>query len=160
MLYAHYEGFSKFCLTRFYEEASERLYSCSPLPLETLALALSDDIRNLRKLPQSDVISTMQSFADYIDRKQPIFPDVDTQSNLWPGVLKKLLNQADVSSDFIDEYRSKINNLFSKRNKIAHGENSFIKETSYYLECESIILDLMYMIAYRIDERLETQPYS
>lgn len=89
----------------------------------------------------------------------PRFPEVDTQSNLWPSVLIELLEVADLSSEKVREHERKLITLVSRRNKIAHGENNIITEVGYYKTYEDAVYDVMYDLAIQVDNRLSLPPY-
>ncbi|UWR59101.1 MAE_28990/MAE_18760 family HEPN-like nuclease [Phaeobacter inhibens] len=160
MLYAHYEGFSKFCLTVFYDEAAKRLSDCKDLPSKTKALALDRHIKKLKNLPALEMLNEMEALPGYLEATKPMFPEVDTKSNLWPNVMQELLADADIMIDTVSSNTSKLKTLVSRRNDIAHGQQNFINEVDYYLTYESAVYDVMYHLAYSIDERLNNAPYN
>jgi hypothetical protein len=160
LLYAHYEGFSKFCLTVFYDEATRRLADCDALPLRTKALALNKDLKKLRSLVSFEMLGEMEAFPDRVRTTKPAFPEVDTKSNLWPNVMQELLLDADIIIDAIDSHAAKLRTLVSRRNDIAHGKQNLINEVDYYLTYEDAVYDVMYHLAYSIDARLGEAPYT
>lgn len=160
LLYAHYEGFCKFCLTKFYDEAAKRVPECKSLPHETMAYATSRRLAELRGLPLAEFLREVQNFTDYLEFTKPSFPEVDTKSNLWPNTLKGLLVDADILLDAIDKNAVKIKTLVARRNEIAHGQRNLIPEVDYYMTYEDAVYDVMYNLAYSIDERLANAPYN
>ncbi|WP_230432384.1 MAE_28990/MAE_18760 family HEPN-like nuclease [Xanthomonas campestris] len=105
------------------------------------------------------ILQNIENFSHLHLIKAPVFPEVDTKSNLWPNVLIDLMNSADLRSDKVEENRSKLHTLVARRNKIAHGENSVIPEFSYYKSYEDAVYDVIYDLAYQIADRLQTAPY-
>jgi len=160
MLYAHYEGFCKNTLTAFYDVISRSGISCRDLPQSTKLFAVENNLRRLKNLPNGDFLDEIVNFHSSHLSVSPEFPDVDTQSNLWPNVLIKLLEAADLSTEKASEHEIKLNTLVSRRNKIAHGENNLIAEVKYYLTYESAVYDIMYDLAIQVDSRLSLPPYS
>lgn len=160
LLYAHYEGFAKFCLTKFFDEASSRLLNCETLPSQTLAFAASSHINKLKSLPLPEAIAEIKGFPDYLESTKPAFPEVETKSNLWPHVMQELLAQADIVIDCVDSHAVKLKTLVSRRNDIAHGQYSLVSDVSYYLTYEQAVYDIMYHLAYSVEERLNQAPYS
>jgi hypothetical protein len=63
LLYAHYEGYTKFCLTLFFDRAARLIESCAPLPQKTKEYALFSEIKRIRSLPAADFLHTL-AFAD------------------------------------------------------------------------------------------------
>lgn len=159
MLYAHYEGFIKNTLTVFYDEAAKAAIKCEYLPLITKAFALRDALKSLRNLPYDDLLNTIEDFQKEHLENTPKFPDVDTQSNLWPNVLIDLLKTADLNTNVVEKNEAKLRTLVSRRNSIAHGEKNFINEVSYFREFEEMVYEVLYDVALQIDYRLSQPPY-
>ena len=155
LLYAHYEGFVKFCLTLFYDELQALTQECKSLPPATRAFALSKTLKQMRNDTSNDMLSKIESFADDHLSTPPKFPEVSTDSNLKSQVLAKLLETADLDFDIITKHEAKVNTLVSRRNEIAHGEKNFISETSYYISFEEVVYEIMYDLALSVIERLD-----
>lgn len=160
MLYAHYEGFCKEALTIYFDAVNRSGAVCSVLPLPTKLYALAKELTTLRHLTNQVLLSKILDFSASHLNVSPNFPEVDTQSNLWPNVLIDLLEIADLSSDKVREHEIKLKTLVGRRNEIAHGKNNLISEVSYYLTFETAVYDVMYDLALQIDHRLTMPPYS
>ncbi|WP_065327179.1 MAE_28990/MAE_18760 family HEPN-like nuclease [Tritonibacter mobilis] len=160
MLYAHYEGFSKFCLTVFYDEASKRMSDCEALPPRTKALALDKQLKRLKSLPSLEMLYEMEAITDQVKALKPDFPEVDTKSNLWPSVMNDLLLDADIIIDALSLHSAKLKTLVARRNGIAHGQKNFIDEVDYYFTYENAVYDVLYHLAYSVDDRLTKAPYG
>lgn len=160
LLYAHFEGFVKTSLSVFFDEAKSRSQNCLSLPAATMLYALERKIKQTRKLPSGDFIAALQDFHSLHLSTPPEFPDVDTKSNLWADTLEEILGYADISVRSLSSHRIEINTLVNRRNKIAHGQREMIVEVDYYRRFESATYELMYDIAYAIDERLKQPPYG
>lgn len=159
MLYAHYEGFCKNSLMIFYDFVEGAGLSCGSLPDKTREFALRDSIKHIRGLPGDEIIPELLQFESNYLGAAPEFPEVDTGSNLWPDLLKELLDSADLSSEKVVDHKSKLNTLVARRNAIAHGEDNFINDIEYYFTFESAVYDVMYDIAIQVDMRLKASPY-
>ncbi|WDJ85025.1 MAE_28990/MAE_18760 family HEPN-like nuclease [Xanthomonas campestris] len=159
LLYAHYEGFCKNALVIFFDAACNSGVLGQDLPQATKLLSLASTLRRLKSLPDLEILQNIENFSHLHLIKAPVFPGVDTKSNLWPNVLIDLMNSADLRSDKVEENRSKLHTLVARRNKIAHGENSVIPEFSYYKSYEDAVYDVIYDLAYQIADRLQTAPY-
>lgn len=160
MLYAHYEGFSKFALTIFFDKAKDRVNNCGSLPQLTRLFALEAKLKKIKNLPSADFLVQVEAFLGTHHAARPVFPDVDTKSNLWPRVLKDLLDAADISVPALDKHEIRIKTLVSRRNNIAHGVNELISEVAYYREYENAVYELMYELAMEVDARLHRAPYA
>lgn len=155
LLYAHYEGFCKFALSVFYDAVKATGKRNSDLPVEMQAFALEKNIKTLKNLSTSSFLQKIALFEADCLMKSPDFPDVDTESNLWPSVLQKLLTCASVEVKTLGNFNQTIKTLVSRRNKIAHGERDIIPEFSYYVKFEDAVRNIMYDLAISIHERLE-----
>lgn len=160
LLYAHYEGFCKTALFSYYEAIRRSGVDCRDLPVSTKLFALSDKLREMRKIPDPKLLAGVLGFGDECLDKPPRFPEVDTQSNLWPGVLISLLEAADLCTKKVDEHQRKLKTLVARRNDIAHGKDSFIPEVKYYHGYEEVVYEVMYDLALQLDERLTRPPYD
>ncbi len=160
LLYAHYEGFSKNALTTFFDAAQGSGVRCSALPSPTKIHALGDALRRLRHLPNPDFLENIESFSSSHLDKTPEFPEVDTKSNLWPNVLVELMEIADLSPAKVQEHQVKLTTLVARRNGIAHGENNMIPEFAYYKSYEDVVYEVIYDLAYQVEEKLQHVPYG
>lgn len=159
LLYAHYEGYAKFCLTLFFDRAARLMESCGPLPQKMKEYALFSEMKRIRNLPAAEFLHTLETFATTTGSQKPQFPEVDTKSNLWPNVLEDLLAFADISCPSVDRNRVLLNALVGKRNGIAHGQ---AVSASYpdYLKQEYAVYEVMYDLAYQVDARLKAEPFT
>ena len=159
LLYAHYEGYSKFCLTLFFDRAARLVDSCGLLPQKTKQYALFSEMKRIRSLPTADFLNELETFTTTTGTQKPQFPEVDTKSNLWPNVLEDLLAFADIRCPSIDKNRVLLRALVGKRNGIAHGQ---AVSASYpdYLTQENAVYEVMYDLAYRVDARLKDEPFK
>lgn len=154
LLYAHYEGFCKFALTVYYDAVQRSGKPCKDLPTKTQAFALDASVKSVRSLPTHEFISRVLSFeADVMD-KSVTFPEVDTESNLWPRTLQGLLENADISIESLQAHNRALATLVNRRNKIAHGERDIIPEYSYYVGYEDAVKSVMYELALAIDDKI------
>lgn len=154
LLYAHFEGFCKLTLTIYYDALKECGKTCRDLAPTTQAFALTDTLREIRKLPSSDFISQILNFETDVMSNPANFPEVDTRSNLWPNVLEQLLNDADIELPSLASNKRAISTLVNRRNKISHGERELIPEFTYYLSFEEAAKSVMYDLALAVDAKL------
>ena len=154
LLYAHYEGYSKFCLELYFDELAKRTPNCKGLPVTTRAFALRKKLKEIRCKPELEFLASIEEFETSALNSLPNFPEVDTQSNLWPNVLRDLLVCADLNPEIVSSYEAQLKTLVSRRNEIAHGQKNFISEVAYYITFDEAVRGIMYDLAFAIDERL------
>lgn len=159
LLYAHYEGFIKYCLTLFYAEISARSVKCEDLPNPTQIFALAKVLKQIRTMPPAEMINEVTNFQSRHLDSVASFPEVDTDSNLWPETLIVLLISADLDSKTVEKNRPKLATLVARRNEIAHGQKNFIAEFRYYRTYETAVYEVMYDLALQVEERLASSPY-
>ncbi len=156
LLYAHYEGFCKFALTVYYDTLQHAGKCHRDLPAPLQALALDQSMKTIRSLPTVDLIAVMAGFEAGLMGQPAQFPDVSTDSNLWPSTLRDLLASADINLNSLEQNNRSLATLVSRRNKIAHGERDIIPEFSYYMQYEDAVRTVMYDLAISIDDRLSS----
>jgi hypothetical protein len=154
LLYAHYEGFCKFALSVYFDKLERSGVNCDALASEVQCFALTDQFKTMRNLPASDLLVAALTLQTNHLSKPPVFPAVDTRSNLHPDVLQQLLDQADLSIPSLSSHYQTLKTLVRRRNKIAHGERDMIQELSYYLTFENAFKNIAYELAYAIDDKL------
>jgi hypothetical protein len=140
MLYSHFEGFSKKAFSIYLTAINQENLDCS-LANEHLAAASLDRVfgayenRDLKceifrgALPED---GKLHRFARQVDlviqldelfRQKLVLPDeiADTESNLKPIVLRKILFRLGFKHDAFESYEGSIHQLLNKRNNVAHG---------------------------------------
>lgn len=160
LLYAHYEGFCKNVLTIYYEQIERLPVRCNELPESTKTLALRSSLKTLRSLGDHRLLQRIEQFPHRELISAPRFPEVETRSNLGPDILRNILLEADLDTAMVDRHEQKLKTLVARRNGIAHGERNMISENRYYNGFEEAVYDIMYDIAYQIEDRLSRYPYA
>ncbi len=140
LLYAHFEGFSKFAFMLYASAVNRTAITCGKANYAIAAASLADMFTSLnnpqkksalfrRELPDDFKLHRFAREREFIERlaeierKQVNIPDyvVDTESNLTPIVLRKNLYRLGLPHDQFDSYAPEINRLLSIRNGISHG---------------------------------------
>lgn len=158
LLYSHYEGFCKFSLSVYYNTLEGSGRTCRSLPFSTQCFALSEPVRKMRNLPVGEFLIAISSFENRHLNVQPTFPDVETNSNLWPRTLEALLAEADLALPSLSLHNRKIETLVRRRNKIAPGEKDMIADFDYYIEYEHAFKIIAYELAFAIEQKLSLYP--
>jgi hypothetical protein len=141
MLYAHFEGLTRALFT-IYVNALNRLgVAISSAHSALAAAALADLFKALRNpdskckifaraLPQDAKLHRyardrefLERTADFAIRTLTIDPDVivDTESNLTPAVLRKILFQLGLDPEVVGPWEGTVNQMLKRRNDVAHG---------------------------------------
>jgi hypothetical protein len=160
LLYAHYEGFCRFCFRIYLEAISEIAPNTAALSDRILALALSDDISRIKNaLPALDVVRYVNTELRSRLRAKPTFDDSLSDANLWPWVFEKICDKMGIQTTEIKQHERKIATLVARRNDIAHGQNVTISDFSYYQEYENSALLVMYDLALRVGDAINAQAF-
>lgn len=151
MLYSHYEGFCKTLFLIYIHEINKKEISSSKVN-KYIATASFDeafkayDNRDKKNkffknsLPGDQKLHKYSRQVDFLSavdnlwNKKVVIPEklIDTESNLKPIVLRKLLFRLGFPHDSFSSYEGKIDLLLNKRNNIAHGaEKEGINEKDY-----------------------------
>lgn len=141
LLYAHFEGFCKFAFTlyinavnRLGKTCGEANYAIAAASLSDLFFALRDPLRKCnefrRDLPDDTSLHRFARDREFLEKsvefqQRPInIPDgiVDTESNLKPMVLRKILYRLGFSHNQFSDIEGDIHLLLNYRNGVSHGQ--------------------------------------
>lgn len=151
LLYAHFEGFCKFALSLYATTINHEGIACGDANHAIAAASLADLFAALRdpssRCPEFRTTlpddSQLHRFArdreffmrtDDFARRLVVIPDkfVDTEANLKPVVLRKILYRLGFQHDLFQHVEGEIHRLLNMRNGIAHGDlKSGVAETRY-----------------------------
>lgn len=163
MLYAHYEGFTKFCWDALFDEIQNSSVHIGELSEPFAVLALEKDFKMARA--KSDSLSLWDfSRADIPVRllDKATFPEecrLKTESNLWPNIFEQENWKIGVSSEQLEIHRAKMKALVSRRNDIAHGKDMVIKDLDEYQAYERAALLVMHELALSVLRAVERKSY-
>jgi hypothetical protein len=149
MLYAHYEGFYKFCWDLLLAQIELEKVDRSKLTEEFAKLSLAKPFRALRGDLSSDGIWS------FVAKTMPTemagvatFPEkLETKSNLWPNVAQENNAKIEFVSGYLNANATMIRLLVSRRNEIAHGKKLIVSKLSDYQIYESAALVVMHDLA-------------
>ena len=142
LLYAHFEGFCKFVFTLYATAVNRVGINCGEANSAIAAASLSDLFVALRdpskkcdefrrELPDDTLLHRFARDRDFVEQteefqKRPVnIPDgvVDTESNLKPTVLRKILFRLGFPHDQFSHIEGDIHLLLNYRNGVAHGQS-------------------------------------
>lgn len=181
MLYAHHEGFCKFALQHYVRGINTVKLGCAAVNGAIVAAAWTDVFAALEsgdrknrvfksQLPHDEPLhrfSRRRDFVNDLDRLQRMtatIPDtaIDTESNLWPIVMKKNLYRVGLSYDAFSQHDGDIGMLLQRRNNIAHGaQRDGIDQADYDLleaAVRQIMTDLSDMLVDAVKKQLFLKP--
>lgn len=143
-IYAHFEGYAKFCFEHFVNMINSLLITCGEVKYELAASTLYHVFEDLNRaesksqifknsLPNDKRLNRLSRQSELLQRVAAIdamivnLPDdiADTDSNLKPVILKKLLFEVGLDYTKFDHLERKISRLLNVRNDIAHGGPRF-----------------------------------
>lgn len=181
MLYSHFEGFFRFAFRLYKDTINKENLRCGEVTAYVAVSSLSDVFRALdtpqhqkkndlfkRSLPDDTIlhrfsrrVNFMKSLSD-IDKKNVNIPDdvVDTESNLKPVVIQKILFQLGFQHDKFDRYDSNINKLLEVRNSIAHGSLKDGVKEKLYDDIKKDIYSVMSSIILMIIDELKKESFK
>jgi hypothetical protein len=174
ILYAHFEGFCKFAFDLYRIVINSEQIACLDASPAIAAAGWARLFKELRDpsskcrefrhaLPEDSKLHRFARDREFVERSVEFgrlhvtIPDdfVDTESNLKPVVLRKILYRLGLPHDQFSEHEGNIDRLLRVRNKISHGEmRSGIKERDY-IELRSIVFEIMGTIKRQVLESLQ-----
>jgi hypothetical protein len=178
VLYAHFEGFCKFGFEVYRTTINSEQISCADATPAIAAAGWAQIFKELRDptkkcrdfkntLPDDGKLHRFARDREFMERKSEfaqlpvMIPEefIDTESNLKPVVLRKILYRLGLPYDQFEQHEGQISRLLNTRNKIAHGEDrAGVKETEYE-ELRKLVFQMMDAIKNRIIEYLRHKAF-
>lgn len=163
LLYAHFEGFTKFCWDTVLDHIQMEGVPVSELENKFAMLALEGDFKKLRgDLTSSTIWKFFEGVLPNSLAEHAAFSDegrLRTDSNLWPNVFERESLKLGIECDELNKYRARIKALVARRNDIAHGKSMVIVGLSEYHDYESAALCLMHELAIKSIEIVDRKSY-
>lgn len=163
LLYAHFEGFTKFCWDIVLDQIQSERIPAKDLTERFQLLALEPEFRTLKsKLDPCAILNFVQEKVPAAMEALAEFPEdsrLKTDSNLWPNVFERETAKLGIVCDGMDRHRTRINALVARRNGIAHGKSMTIAHLNEYREYEHATLCMMHELAIKILDVVERQSY-
>lgn len=164
LLYAHFEGFTKFCWELLLDQVQGRRVAIAVLREDFLVLALEKRFRALRgNLSSASLWKFFHNDLPEALNSNAIFDSdcrLDTECNLWPNVYERECAKVGIASTELQTYRTRIKALVSRRNDIAHGKSMTIRSIGEYNDYEKAVLIVMHDLAVQVLDILEKQTYK
>lgn len=161
MLYAHYEGFCKFCWTLILDTIAAEAHVRKDL-VEALAKRSMITVFRTFRADTSDAAIWQFASCDFQHQlgQIAVFPDeIDTESNLWPSVSQKINDSIGLQYPLLNTHEAELRQLVGRRNKIAHGEKLEIADMQQFQQFEHAAVVVMHELALGVAECLENKSY-
>lgn len=161
MLYAHYEGFSKFAWDVYLEALEEQGLDRKQYKEPIARLSLLKEFREFRgNLSHQSIWEFCKSrFSSLLDEKLKFVLKLETNSNLWPHLFKENSSNANLPCAMMDEHESKIRALVQRRNEIAHGQKMVISTLAEYQQYEDAAILVMHELGLAVVECLDAKTF-
>lgn len=178
MMYAHFEGFFKFSFQLYVRTINESSLKCHQVNSHILASAFNDLFKELRNpnsksqlfnkaLPDDRKLHTLARSVEFINSLQNSLNEtvaipedvVNTESNLKPVVLKKILYMLGMDHTMFKDEQGDIQRLLVKRNQIAHGESRMGILAKEFGVLYDLTISLLKVIKSRIMKSLTDEDY-
>jgi hypothetical protein len=161
MLYAHYEGFCKFCWTLLLDTIQAGAHIRRDLAEPIAKRAMAPVFKRLKGDTSDSNLWRFGSteFENEL-RERARFPDeVDTESNLWPGLAQKINEGVGLNCPLFGSHAAELSQLVGRRNKIAHGEKLEIADLKQFQKFEHAAWVVMHELAIAVVECLQNKTY-
>lgn len=161
MLYAHYEGFSKFCWTLMLNSIAAESHIRRDLAEPLAKRAMTAVFRTLRGDTSIDGLwnfatTTFQAELSSVAE----FPEeIDTKSNLWPDLSQEINSSVGLECPLLGLHSAELGQLVSRRNKIAHGEKMEIADIKQFQRFEHAAVLVMHELAISVVKCLDERSY-
>lgn len=179
MLYSHFEGFWKAAFSIYVKAINAEAVLCKDATHSLVAATLFDLLAGLsdsqKKHPffrskawEDKKLHQMYRQIEFLSRLPNIEATkvnisaakvVDTESNLWPEVIRKNLYRLGFQHDLFQTHEGTVHNLLNRRNSIAHGSTRLGIEEGVYNELESAVRDIMTDVVKLLFESLHRRVY-
>lgn len=162
MLYAHYEGFCKFCWDILLDEIEKAPCARCDATEEIARLSLAKVFREFRKDTSPEGIWSFVNTTLPGEMRGPVnFPiRLETRSNFWPDLAKANNKTAGLVSTQIDAYSKQLAALVGRRNEIAHGKKLVVETLDEYAEYERAVMIVLHELAVSVVDTLDKRLFA
>jgi hypothetical protein len=162
MLYAHYEGFCKFCWDILLDQIEKD--GCSRVAaIEHIArLSLAKEFQEFRKdISPAGIWSFVHTTLPRKMNEPLVFPArLETRSNLWPALARENNTAVGLTTNQIDVYSKQLGALVGRRNEIAHGKKLVVESLDEYAEYEKAVMMVLHELAVSVVDCLDRRTFA
>lgn len=161
LMYAHYEGFHKFCWDLMLDAIESECVVRAAMSETFAKLSLSKAFRGLRGDGSADSFWQFANtgFASKMSELASFPEKLETQSNLWPNILIENNSKVGISCGYVEANRVKLQSIVHRRNEIAHGKKLVISRLSEYQDYENAAFLVMHELAVLVIDCLDRRSY-
>lgn len=160
MLYAHFEGFCKNTLVQLAKAITKEGYPTKNHIRPIIITSIGPELKKTRSLEIDPWVDFIESnFIALMNGPLQIEEKEFASSNLHPSVLKELCSKLGVAIDELDQNQNLIRSLVGRRNDIAHGQSSDVKDIKDYNNLEDAAIKVMYALALAAEEFYRLRAY-
>lgn len=162
MLYAHYEGFSKFCwellLDQIEKDGCIRAAAIDPIAIFSLAKVFKE----MRKDVSPHAVWEFLYKTFPREMAQPLtFPvRLETRSNLWPWVAAENNALVGLNCKQIQSHQAQLKALVGRRNEIAHGKKLVVSTLLEYEIYEKAVVIVLHELAVAVVDHLMQRSFA
>lgn len=161
VVYAHLEGFVKFALLAYVRVINDKGLPCvdaahaaTAAALHDVLLALRNPLGNpgpFRESAQDPKLAAFARDIEFLQRVEEFMTRpvrisdsaVNTESNLWPIVLRKNLYRLGLQHEMFSHLDGALSRLVNTRNEIGHGSRKDGVKWREYQELQSAAIEIM-----------------
>jgi hypothetical protein len=161
MLYAHYEGFCKFCWDLLLDTIEGAGCPRRDLVEPAAIVSLASVFKNFRGDTSDEKIweFVTKDFTDCMNELAAFPRKLETKSNLWPNLARQNNSSVGLNCPLFVEKEAKLKQLVGYRNEIAHGKKLIIKDLTQFQEFEDAALLVMHDLALAVVACLSSRNY-
>ena len=161
--YAHYEGYSLSLFTLYLNELEQMGIVRGEVQEKLMEFSLGQHLPRVRSRPVEELIEFIRSgFAALLaqsidfprDKKQRSEFDLKGRSNLWPKELASCSASFCIAPSTLDATDVRLRLLVGRRNAIAHGRDTPVRDHDEYLAYEGHTLNVMSELASAVETAL------
>lgn len=162
MLYAHYEGFCKFCWDTLLDEIEKAPCARRDATEEIARLSLAKVFQEFRKNTSPNGIWSFVNATLPAQMSEPVsFPvRLETRSNLWPALARENNVAVGLTTAQIDAYAAQLGALVGRRNEIAHGRKLVVDTLDEYAEYEKAVMMVLHELAVSVVDTLDRRSFA
>ncbi|SFK29582.1 MAE_28990/MAE_18760 family HEPN-like nuclease [Brevibacillus centrosporus] len=168
LLYAHFEGFTKFCLQSYIEALKDMNICCHHIRSELIAYSLRQNFKSLMgKGSVQDRKKFVSEFREIFSSSLPLERmEIDTRSNLKSTVLSEIIEELGLElpggreAFFDKKITGNIDTVTNKRNAVAHGRGVSISSFEKYVELEKDVLFVLNQVVRIVEHNLSAKTYT
>jgi hypothetical protein len=163
MLYAHFEGFCVVAFTRYLDELEAMKIVRGHCEDEILKFSLQHHLPKARHLEGAEFVEFLQGGFAALLNSSIEFPRLQTKanefdlkgrSNMSPMALAECCRNCCVPCTKVNAQDRKLWVLVSRRNEIAHGKDTPVRDADEYVDYEQHVIDVMEAVAKAVDDAL------